>query len=37
MRPLRTAAEAEVLPEHLPEELEAYLGVSHRIGEWSEW
>ena len=24
-------------PEHLPEELEAYLGVSPRIGEWSEW
>jgi hypothetical protein len=24
-------------PEYLPEELEAYLGVSARIGEWSEW
>jgi hypothetical protein len=24
-------------PEHLPEELEAYLGVSPRIGEWGEW
>jgi hypothetical protein len=24
-------------PEYLPDELEAYLGVSPRIGEWSEW
>ena len=24
-------------PEYLPDELEAYLGVSRRIGEWSEW
>jgi hypothetical protein len=24
-------------PEYLPEELEAYLGVSPRIAEWSEW
>ena len=24
-------------PEHLPDELEVYLGVSQRIGEWSEW
>lgn len=24
-------------PEYLPEELEAYLGVSARIGEWSLW
>jgi hypothetical protein len=24
-------------PEYLPHELEIYLGVSPRIGEWSEW
>jgi hypothetical protein len=24
-------------PEYLPDELEVYLGVSPRIGEWSEW
>lgn len=24
-------------PEYLPDELEAYLGTSQRIGEWSEW
>jgi hypothetical protein len=24
-------------PEHLPDELEAYLGVSSRIGEWCQW
>lgn len=24
-------------PEYLPQELEVYLGVSPRIGEWSEW
>lgn len=24
-------------PEHVPDELEAYLGVSLRIEEWSEW
>jgi hypothetical protein len=24
-------------PEYLPDKLEAYLGVSPRIGEWSEW
>ena len=24
-------------PEYLPDELEVYLGVSRRIGEWSEW
>jgi hypothetical protein len=24
-------------PEYLPHELEVYLGVSPRIGEWSEW
>ncbi len=24
-------------PEYLPEELEAYLGLSARIGEWSLW
>lgn len=24
-------------PEYLPDELEAYLGVSPRIAEWSEW
>ena len=24
-------------PELLPDELETYLGVSPRIGEWSEW
>lgn len=24
-------------PEHLPDELEAYLGVSPRIGEWRLW
>jgi hypothetical protein len=24
-------------PEYLPEELDGYLGVSPRIGEWSEW
>jgi hypothetical protein len=24
-------------PEYLPDELEAYLGVSPRIGEWSLW
>jgi hypothetical protein len=24
-------------PEYLPDELEAYLGVSPRIGEWCQW
>jgi hypothetical protein len=24
-------------PEHLPDELEVYLGVSPRIGEWCQW
>jgi hypothetical protein len=24
-------------PEYLPDELEAYLGISPHIGEWSEW
>ena len=24
-------------PEHLPDELEAYLGVSRRIDEWCQW
>ena len=24
-------------PEYLPDELDVYLGVSPRIGEWSEW